>query len=56
MEELAADNVFAKPQPDPNSSDEDSDRETEESIRKKREWDDWKDNHKRGEGNTYNQG
>jgi len=33
---------------------EDPDEETEESLAKARAWDDWKDTHKRGEGNRHN--
>ena len=33
---------------------DDPDEETEESLAKARAWDDWKDTHKRGEGNRYN--
>ena len=39
-----------------NSSDDDSDKETDESLKKKREWDELKDNNPRGWGNTYKQG
>ena len=39
-----------------NSSDDDSDKETDESLKKKREWDEFKDNNPRGWGNTYKQG
>ena len=33
---------------------EDPDEETEESLAKARAWDDWKDTHRRGEGNRHN--
>ena len=39
-----------------NSSDDDSDKETDKSLKKKREWDEFKDNNPRGWGNTYKQG
>lgn len=46
--------------PDPDaartSEDDDSDRETEESLRKAREWDEFKDNNPRGWGNTIGMG
>lgn len=31
-------------------------RDDEEELQRKRDWDDWKDEHKRGEGNRHNKG
>ncbi|KAL7722790.1 TAP42 family protein [Entamoeba marina] len=45
-----------KPAEDPHSSDEDSDRETDEKLEEKRYWDNFKDLHPKGSGNTLNMG
>jgi immunoglobulin-binding protein 1 len=38
------------------SESDDSDKETDDSLRKARQWDDWKDENPRGSGNTKGQG
>lgn len=41
-------------EPDKESSDEEDD--SEEKLKKARDWDEWKDDHRRGEGNRINRG
>lgn len=53
MKRIVEEQERQKNQPKPVEP-EDPDEETEESLAKARAWDDWKDTHRRGEGNRHN--
>jgi hypothetical protein len=42
--------------PPPAAPDPDKQEDDEAEVKKKRAWDDWTDDHKRGSGNTYRHG
>ncbi|ELP92086.1 hypothetical protein EIN_379730 [Entamoeba invadens IP1] len=55
-EEMRTELAPKDPNPEKTSADEDSDRETDESLKDKRDWDEFKDQHPKGSGNTLNMG
>jgi len=56
LEMAEAQRAAAAVAPKPTPAQEDSDQETDASLARQRAWDDWKDTHPRGSGNTKGQG
>ena len=55
--ELEKEEELMKPNTEkPRTSEDDDSNDDDEKLREQREWDDFKDEHRRGSGNTFNMG